>query len=81
MNVSGLPLFGFWLPRIGTRKVPFNRDKSVTDTGKFDIADEVGYYYANILSFEWFGFGVTIWQFDDCQLRYWTTDELVWDED
>lgn len=76
-----LPIFGFFLPYIGMRTIPLNKDLTMVDTGKVDLADEVGYYYVRCLVFEWLGFGRPIWQFDGGQVRKWETGELVSEED
>lgn len=57
MNLFGFPVFGFFLPFIGRRQIPLNRDGSVVDTGEADVCDEVGPYYTRPLVFEWLGRG------------------------
>ena len=56
-------IFGIWLPWIGVRELPANRDGSIFDTGKADILDEEAPYYFPVFAFEWFGYGFSIWPF------------------
>jgi len=70
-------LFGTILPWVGVRKIPLNRDGSIVDTGEGDLTDEVGYYYVRLIAFEWFGFGLPIWQFGGGRVQLWATGEYV----
>lgn len=58
MKIFGYPVFGFYLPFIGKRRIYLNRDLSFVDTGKFDLCDERGPYYTEPMVIEWLGFGV-----------------------
>lgn len=57
MKFFGLPLFGFFLPFVGRRRIALNRDGSFVDTGEELMDDEKGFYYVAPWVFEWLGLG------------------------
>lgn len=70
-------IFGVFLPYIGMRRIPINANGSIVDTGKADILDEAGPYYVRMLTFEWLGFGLPIWQFDGGAARCSRTHKIA----
>ena len=60
MKFLGLPVFGFWLPRIARVRIYLNRDGSFVDTGKDDLMDERGPVYVEPWSVEWLGLGMPV---------------------
>lgn len=61
------------IPRFFWDKIPLNHDGSVTDTGKFFIGDEIGYYAAHNFIFTWFGFAFAL---QARPLTYWDEREI-----
>ena len=58
MTFLGLPVFGFWLPFVGPRRIYLNRDGSFVDTGEVDMRDERGPIVVKPWVFEWLGLGM-----------------------
>lgn len=60
MRFLGCPVFGFWLPFVGARTIPVNRDGSIVDTGMDDVTQEIGAISVRVFAFEWLGGGLAL---------------------
>lgn len=74
LMLFGIPVMGVILPFIGRRRLALNRDGSLVNTGEFDLADEVGFFYIEPWVVEWLNFGITI---TDAPVRLTSTGEIV----
>jgi hypothetical protein len=77
-TIIGFPILGGTLPWITRRRLALNRDGTYVDTGKTLIEDEVGFYYIEVWSFEWLGFGLPL---SSDYVRLTSTGEIVEDPD
>lgn len=52
----GVPVFGGWLPYIGRRHIPLNRDGSPVESDGL-IEEGCGFYFVKPFVVEWLGYG------------------------